>query len=278
MITSLTPEQQAAIDPYREEWRAKALRTDPINEAEAERAIKRLYRAASLREPEVRFYPSPMACLKARGAYQKTWFIGGWEAFWLAFYKFAEKIGVDYGDNTEHLNAYVEYAETCGVMYAYEDVVFCSDRPSRLKFDNERRLHCELGQAMEFRDGYGLCSWHGTRVPRSWILEAPPSAAEALAVENAEQRRAACEIVGWVSILKQLNAKTIDKHPSPFIGELVEVDTPKIGKREKFLRVLCGTGREFAIPVDIACRTALEAQSRIRNIPEAILEVSDVRT
>ena len=44
------------------------------------------------------------------------------------------------------------------------------------------------------------------------------------------------------------------------IGTLLEVDIPDIG-REKFLRVLCGTGREFALPVPPDMKTALQANA-----------------
>ena len=46
---------------------------------------------------------------------------------------------------------------------------------------------------------------------------------------NIEQRRAACEIVGWNRILAELDAKSLDKHPDPQIGELVEVSLPDAG-------------------------------------------------
>ncbi len=82
----------------------------------------------------------------------------------------------------------------------------------------------------------------------------------ALTWKNIEQRRCACEILGWINILKELKAKTIEKDEDPQIGELVEVTIPDIGK-EKFLRVECGTGREFAMPVPPEMKTALEANA-----------------
>ena len=74
-----------------------------------------------------------------------------------------------------------------------------------------------------------------------------------------EQRRAACAIVGWHNILDQLNAVTIDAN-TPEIGELLEVDIPDIG-REKFLKVQCGTGRTFALPVPPEMTSAHEANA-----------------
>ena len=140
-------------------------------------------------------------------------------------------------------------------------MLFRSDRPRVVRFDNEKRLHREDGLAIEYSDGWGVAAWHGTRVPREWILNKKSLTAKtALTWQNVEQRRAACEILGWVNVLKELNAKTIDKDEDPEIGELVEVEIPEIG-REKFLRVLCGTGREFALPVPPDMKTALQANS-----------------
>jgi len=75
-----------------------------------------------------------------------------------------------------------------------------------------------------------------------------------------EQRRAACEIVGWAKILKELNAKTIDTHANRMVGELIEVELPDVG-RNRFLRVMCGTNREFALPVPPTIWRAIEAQA-----------------
>ena len=75
-----------------------------------------------------------------------------------------------------------------------------------------------------------------------------------------EKRRAACEILGWDKILEELDARVIDHDTDPEIGDLLEVQIPDIG-REKFLRVKCGTGRTFALPVPPEMSTALEANA-----------------
>ena len=85
------------------------------------------------------------------------------------------------------------------------------------------------------------------RIPETWITDPKSLTAKvALTWLNIEQRRAACEILGWESVLSELKGNTIDKDEDPMIGELVEVTIPDVGK-EKFLRVLCGTGRKFAL-------------------------------
>ena len=61
------------------------------------------------------------------------------------------------------------------------------------------------------------------------------------------------------------------------IGNLVEVDIPQIG-REKFLKVVCGTGRQFAIPVPPEMKTALEANAWTFGLtPEELLPL-EIRT
>ena len=120
-------------------------------------------------------------------------------------------------------------------------------------------MHCESGPSIAYRDGWSLWHWHGVSIPREWIEDkAALTAKTALTWPNIEQRRAACEILGWNVILKGLDAKTIDRDEDPKVGELVEVAIPDIG-RERFVRVRCGTGREFALPVPPTMKTALEA-------------------
>ncbi|MCC8949326.1 hypothetical protein H8A97_30545 [Bradyrhizobium sp. Arg62] len=60
-----------------------------------------------------------------------------------------------------------------------------------------------------------------------------------------------------------MNAKTIDRDPDPQIGELVEVKLPDLREKAKFLRVRCGTGREFAIGIPPHITKALDAQAWI---------------
>ena len=92
-----------------------------------------------------------------------------------------------------------------------------------------------------------------------------------------EQRRAACQLIGWHRILSELHARTIDTHPDPQIGELVEVNLPNSG-RERFLRVQCGTQREFALPVPPGVSTAIAAQAWTWGLDPKDFKQPEVRT
>ena len=170
----------------------------------------------------------------------------------------------------EQFRLFETLAKTCGFVWFHEDVLVISDRPEKIYRDMEGRLHNEKGPSISFRDGWCLYHWHGTAVPGEWVTGKPPSAKKALAWENIEQRRAACEMIGWKTILKELDAKMIDEDDSPEIGTLIEAKLPGVrGRMERFLQVRCGTGREFVLPVPPQVRTALEANAWTWNLKPA---------
>lgn len=143
----------------------------------------------------------------------------------------------------------------------HEKFCIVTDFPDTLKMDDQNRAHCQNGPSHRWVDGWSLYHWHGVPVPANWIMNpASLSAKDAITWSNIEQRRCAAEIIGWTKILDELDAKIIDEDGDPEIGTLVEVNIPDIGT-EKFLRVLCGTGREFALPVPPEMKSALEANA-----------------
>ena len=154
--------------------------------------------------------------------------------------------------------------------------VLCVEQPSLYISDN--RLHREDGPAVEWPAGESYCFWRGTQVPNEWITDrASLDAKTALTWPHIEQRRAACEMIGWHRVLAALRSKTIDKHSNPQIGELVEVLLPDAGKA-RFLRVRCGTMREFALPVPPTVKTAIEAQAWTWGIDAKEFKTPEVRT
>ena len=158
---------------------------------------------------------------------------------------------------------FLEMTESCGFYWTLDGICFASERPSEINLDNEGRLHSEAGMSIRYAGtGWGLFHWHGTQVPGEWITDrAKLTPTVALKQENVELRRAACEILGWANVLRDLQAKTIDADNDPEIGELVEVKLPDLAVKAKFLRVRCGTGREFAIGIPPHITKALDAQA-----------------
>ncbi|HET6943340.1 MAG TPA: hypothetical protein VFH89_14385, partial [Sphingomicrobium sp.] len=203
--------------------------------------------------------------------------LGHCEMSWWAYYRGAEMAGASYpAIASERLGWWFTLSETCGWWWPMESCIVVAGRP-QTKWDDQRRLHCEDGPAIDFGDGCEVYSWHGVKVPKEWITDRDITPQQALTWEDMEQRRAACEILGWNTILQQLGGVTIDKDDDPQVGELIRVTIPEIGE-EQFLRVTCGTGRQFALPVPPDMRSALQANAWTFGIDTDVLRNLEVRT
>jgi len=204
---------------------------------------------------------------------------GSQDLYWIAWGLFAKHIGVKLREDTDRRLGIMERISTqCEWWWPYENMVVVSERPKSVRFDTERRLHCEDGPAVEYADGYAMYAWRGLRIPEEWVKVGPPPAKDILQIENTEQRRIACEMRGWHNILPELpGARLVDQHSNPQIGELCEANLPDHGK-ECFLKVQCGTGRTFAMPVGPQFRTAREANAATYGIAPQILDNIQFRT
>jgi len=278
-IDKLTAEQEAQLEVYRDKWIKIGLSTERVDHDAARVAVELLYKCGGLEPPkEILFANGPKHAKKLLGdrSVTESCVYGSHEAAWLSFYDYMQNVlGVDFDGKLDGLWA---VAKTCGWVSCYDTLAIVQDRPLHIKMDEDNRLHCENGPAILYDDGFAVYAWHGVRIPGEWITNKGSLTPKiALTWENMEQRRAACEILGWVHILNELDAKVLDVDPDPQIGTLVEVNIPEIGK-ERFIRVLCGTGREFAIPVPPDMKTALEANAWTYDIDPDLLKTLEVRT
>lgn len=285
-IEKLTDEQTSKFDEYVDKWKAIGLSTEPVNFEAAKEAAILSYTLVGLPAP-TKFYvaDSLMDAIRlikeldpsktsSEIFYEMTY--GSQDADWLSFYDFfGEVVGLECCDRLKGLMGLSKHS---GWVSFYEDTVVFQHRPETIKFDDQKRLHCEDGPAIRYRDGYSVYSWHGVTIPSEWIEDKKAITPKiALTWKNIEQRRAACEIVGWVRIVDELGAKVIDRDGDPQIGELIEVDIPDIGL-ERFIKVLCGTGRTFCIPVPPDTKTALEGNAWTYDLDPDMLKQIEVRT
>jgi len=184
---------------------------------------------------------------------------GQQDAGWLGFYDYFSEVCKLNAAN--RLSGMAAVAQAAGWWWPFANAVILTERPTRLSRDAANRLHCETGAAIEYSDGWGVYAWHGTRVPAEWITnKAALDPKIALTHENIEQRRAAAEIVGWARVLEAVGARSLQKSRDPEIGELLEADLPG-APGSRFLRVRCGTKREFVLPVPREMKTAREANA-----------------
>lgn len=275
-IESLTQEQIDSMPSYVQKWTDIGLSTAPIDQDAAKAAVNLLYKCGGLEPPKnYAFFDGPMAGLKEAEKYGgslSSVCYGAHSACWLSFYDFFnEHFGM-----CENIAGLVAVSKTCGWLWTFDELAIITARPILIKLDERKRLHCEKGPAIEYADGLKIYSWHGQQIPGEWI-EKGVDAKTALTWSQVEQRRAACEILGWVHILNELGGKVIDEDPDPEIGTLIEVDIPEIGKA-RFIKVQCGTKREFALPVPPELKTALGAQAWMVGLEESDFDKPDFRT
>jgi len=173
------------------------------------------------------------------------------------------------------LDAYVAGA---WFLFWTDDTLYWIAKPT-LHLTEDRRLHRMDGPAV-VSDAEDLYFVRGTLVPREWIEDKSSlNAKTALTWPNLEQRRIACsDILGWSRILKELDATVIDSDGDPQIGTLVEVTLPDLPRKARFLRVECGTGREFAVGIPPDIDTAFSAQAWMQGVPSKQFQKPEVRT
>ena len=300
-ITELTTVQAARFGEWTKQWIEIGLSTEPADFDKTTTAALRGYELANLKKPMVvlRMASPYGATLGGALAWAMLREIGGrdqvgaqvrdqvwaqvgdqvgdqlknaafnsmstqFEAGFAGYITFLRDVCGWTDPSLEKFEVFETLVKNCGWTWWHENVLAISDRPTIINRDDQGRLHCETGPSIAYRDGWGLHHWHGTAIPAEWITDRSKlTPSIALKCENVEQRRAACEILGWVNILRDLKAKTIDTDNDPEIGELVEVKLPDLVKKAKFLRVRCGTGREFAIGIPPHINKALDAQAWI---------------
>ncbi len=264
-IDKLTPEQEEFAKKLADEWILRALGGDTsIDEKAMTESINWIYSKIDKAPPTIQIFDSPKAMIEAGQKLNSSVTAGdgfglGYDSSWVAFYDFFDKIGLLENEDFRKYRAFL-LSGVWDTLF-FESVAYVCRRMKITKKDPEGRMHCQDGPAVAFNDGFSVYAWHGTRVPADWIMkkdEVDPSIA--LTWENIEQRRALAEIIGWARIIEKLDVKVIDEDKDPQIGSLLQAKMPD-GSLEMFLKVVCGTGRTFVLPVPNDSKTAKAANA-----------------
>lgn len=168
--------------------------------------------------------------------------------------------GPNSGPHLQMTNEFKVLRDCNRFIMPFSNICLVSEPATGLKINRAGRLHCEDGPAATFSDGFQIHAWDGVVFPGEWIKE-KPEPREAFTWRNTEQRRIACEMVGWDNIFKVMDAEVVNKDKNPEIGELICIKDWRDENPEMFLRVRCGTGRNFVLPVPPHMKTALEANA-----------------
>jgi hypothetical protein len=100
----------------------------------------------------------------------------------------------------------------CGWIYSYDKICLICDRPTKLSFDSEQRLHASGESVVQFADGFSVYAHHGVRLPEKYG-KLPPrewSAQWLLEEHNAELRRVLIQEIGCTRICQELQGEPLD--------------------------------------------------------------------
>jgi hypothetical protein len=110
-------------------------------------------------------------------------------------------------------SAYKSLMNEGGYIFTFEKMCLVCDRPTKLSYDNEERLHAEAEPAIEFSDGFFRnYVYHGVEIPEKYGKLHPHQwqAKWLLEEKNAEVRRLLIQVIGYGRICQELQATELD--------------------------------------------------------------------
>jgi hypothetical protein len=276
MITSLTPEQEALLPVYRDDWIKIGLDITAINKEAAVDAVKLAYRLAEQPEPKhFLFADGPVEAMRyithaaditltaadfdrltATGTMALTdavrdiiktlpdtkpglhWpaFYAQHDAGWLGFHQFF----ADQFGLSEQSAGLRELGRQAGWVWMYGDLAIISAKPIFVSMDRQGRLHNERRAAVEYADGTKVYAVNGVRIPGKWVLERTTiDPSEILQCEDVDQRAAGIALVGYAHLKDRLDYKILEGDPSTDIGALIELKIPGLSNPGRFLEAVC---------------------------------------
>ncbi|AKG23961.1 DUF6745 domain-containing protein [Calothrix sp. 336/3] len=105
-------------------------------------------------------------------------------------------------------------ATSCPWIFPYQKVVVVCDRPRKISFNSEQRLHSEGEPAIEFADGYRVYAYSGVILPDKYGVTHPHQWQPhwLLTETNAEVRRVLMQGIGYARIMQELQATELDNY------------------------------------------------------------------
>jgi len=132
------------------------------------------------------------------------------DADWLSFYSYILEVLELEQSYCSKLVPLMELSQEVGWWWPFENTVIVTPKPILLKRDEQNRLHCEDGPAIQYPDGWGVWAWHGVRVGKE-IIEQPSTITCNMieAQSNAEIRRVLMQRYGLARYLVDSGAQQI---------------------------------------------------------------------
>ncbi|WP_414644292.1 DUF6745 domain-containing protein [Allocoleopsis sp.] len=159
-------------------------------------------------------------------------------------------------------SAFESLVTNCGWIFPNDRICYVCDRPTKLSFDSENRLHAEGEPALEFADGYSLYSFHGVRLPKKYGKLHPNQwqAEWVLEEDNSELRRVLIQGIGYGRICQELEAQLLDSWQDYSLLKIDNIIDWRDGEPIYLLKMTCpSTGFIHAMRVPPDTSSAREA-------------------
>jgi len=194
--------------------------------------------------------------------YASTWFEGQIDAYWICLYRYCQDVlGIEYDkQKAYHLQLHDDLAKASGRVYFFENLIVMCERPSTIKFE-DKKLHCENGMAVKFRDGWGNYFLNGVKVPE-WLVMTDReklNIKNVMAIDSADVRAQGIKKLGPL-IVDQ--GRKIEELIDPMGGKYELFDLAGVYNVEYaphlFMRCV-STGQPFMFGVPPECKNIEEA-------------------
>jgi len=116
---------------------------------------------------------SRKALLRKRMSLKRYSMIASEDWISLFFMRAIKDMGRGWPNFSRVLRAHEKLTSTGALVWLFQDLVFCSDRPSQITVERFQPgqpplLHCSDGPVMSFRDDSHTYAWRGTNIPSNW--------------------------------------------------------------------------------------------------------------
>jgi hypothetical protein len=229
MITELTKEQREDIQKVRNEWLDKISRLE-FDEKKAKKLVKFVYCDILKKEmPKIIICESPLQIQKEINKtlgnkkeqyYKFNNYMDISDFGWVAYSDFFIKNGL-LKKKYEKFEKYKNLID-CGIFMSvcFSDVFYISRPPIFLNKNISNKLHCTVGKAIEFSDGFGIYFVHGIKIDektfKAIFIDKTWNSTDILKISNAEQKAVLLKEYGFDKAIKETNAKIIDKYTHNF--------------------------------------------------------------
>lgn len=203
----------------------------------------------------------------------------------LFFMRGIKKMGQGWPRFHRVLTAHEKLQSTGVLLWLFDDLVFCSDRPTHFEVERFQpteppTLHCGDGPAMTFRDGTTVYAWRGNSIPGEWTNPEWLTPSRIHRERNGQTFRQMLRIYGIQRYILNGPEELDGTDDRPFRvakdkwGELWQIPHDDVAIRAVLVENSTpnpdGTRRQYALAVPPRCETPEQGLLAVHGLPTSL--------